>query len=97
MPEETPASQTQMVQDAWDGVFKGDPVSVTVPGAFEDIVFEKLTTESNRVSVWVSGSTSESPDFVIVNPPTEVAVTSSESESNPLGAIAVSIQGALNK
>lgn len=95
MPEVTPSEQTQLVQEAWDEVFHGEPVSVTVPGTFEDITFDKLTTEENRVSVWVNGSTSESPDFVIVNPPTEVALPRTDTVFDPIGAVAVSIQGAL--
>lgn len=95
MPEVTPIEQAQLVQEAWDEMYHDEPVTITVPGTFEDLSFDKLTTEENRVSVWINGSESESPDFVIVNPPTEVALPRADTVYDPIGAIAVSIQGAL--
>lgn len=68
--------------------------AVKIPGGEGYVFIAKLEYEGNKVSVWTSSDTSLAPDFVIVNPPTQVFLSKDNIVENPLGVIAHTINGA---
>lgn len=91
-----PTDGVQQIQDAWTSASDGtSAVSVPVYGQQNsNVTIASLQTSGNVVSVWTSTDPSLPPDFVIVNPPTQVATSATEAFSDPLGALAVIIDGA---
>lgn len=97
MAEDTALTDSvQQISDAWTQAGGGSStVSVPVYGQqTSNVRITEIQTSGNTVSVWTSGDPSLPPDFVIVNPPTNVATSATESFSDPLGALAVIIDGA---
>lgn len=78
----------------WDKETGGRKSSIIVPGSNDSVDIAKLTYEGNKVSVWTTSDTSLPPDFVIVNPPTQVYIDKDNVVENPLGVIAHAINGA---
>lgn len=81
-------------KDQWDKETGGRKSSIIVPGSNDSVDIAKLTYEGNKVSVWTTSDTSLPPDFVIVNPPTQVYIDKDNVVENPLGVIAHAINGA---
>lgn len=65
-----------------------------VPGGKRAIQVSKVEAEGNKVSIWLTTDPTLSPDFVIVNPPTEVFNSEGVLIEDPLSAIAFLIDGA---
>ena len=47
----------------------------SVPGTGRNVRMSKVEASDNVLSIWISDDTSGSPDFVIVNPPSDNAMT----------------------
>lgn len=97
MAEDTQLTDSvQQIADAWVAADGGtSTVSVPVYGQQgANVQITEIQTSGNVVSIWTSSDTTLPPDFVIVNPPTQVATSATESFSDPLGALAVIIDGA---
>lgn len=90
----TPVMVEVMEDGPMESLLSGNPVMVGVPGTHDVINFTRIKQDGTTVSIWVDGNTQERPDYIIVNPPTEIVNASGESEKDPLGAIALAIYGA---
>lgn len=88
LSEETPA------EASIESLLNGEEASVGIPGTSAVLRIKRLTVEKNVVSVWTNSSTQDAPDYVLVNPPTEVQVGPNTFVEDPLGAIAQAIHGA---
>lgn len=85
----------QAIADAWAKKSSVDgPVGLPVHGKFENVRVADMVTDGNTVSIWLEFNQTAQPDFVIVNPPTAIGISPTESIADPLGALAVIIDGA---
>lgn len=87
-------SEGTLTEASMDSLLNGDEASVGVPGSDAVLHIKRLTVEKNVVSVWTNSSTQDAPDYILVNPPTEVQVGPNTFVEDPLGAIAQAIHGA---
>ena len=72
---------------------KSFKVSVAIPRTTDSLAVSNLDIEDNVVKVWLNDNISGEPDYVIVNPPTEVVTSQNVTVTDPLGAIAQVING----
>lgn len=84
-----------LIQQDWDARSNnGEQTAIPVHGAYETLMFNRVETSGNTVSVWVGENSTESPDYIIVNPPTDIILSNNETKTDPIAAIAVAINGA---
>lgn len=81
--------------DTLQDLLSGTEATVAVPGSYDSVHINRLERTGTTYRVWVNGNTQASPDFVIVNPPTQIINNLGKIEENPLGAIALAIYGAM--
>jgi hypothetical protein len=73
---------------------KNDKAQVGVPGSRRSIEFTKVDVDDKKLSIWIGEDTDKEPDFVVVNPPTEIKNSAGALVEDPLTAIALIIDGA---
>jgi len=101
-PQKPVLDGAKQAADQWARESKGSKDAgeskhaVKIPGADGYVFIAKLEYEGNKVSVWTSSDTNLPPDFVIVNPPTQVFSSKDNIVENPLGVIAHTINGAIS-
>jgi len=89
------AANAKKFKDSWAKHKSTDSTGrVSVPGSNRSVDLTKVETDNEKVSIWTSSNPSGAPDFVIVNPPTEVYNAAGNLIEDPLTAIALIIDGA---
>lgn len=101
VPEKKPvlpfdgAANAKKFHDAWGKLKKtDDKARVSLPGTRRSVEFVKVEVADKKVSIWTGDATDREPDFVVVNPPTEVRNSEGALVEDPLTAIALIIDGA---
>ena len=67
---------------------------VSLPGTRRSVEMSHVEVADNVISVWTSSEKTASPDFVLVNAPTEVSNANGIFVEDHLTAIAIAIDGA---
>lgn len=101
VPEKKPvrpfdgAENAKKFRDQFDKVKDGSGKSqVSIPGTRRSVAMTKVEADGKTVSIWTGTDTAGSPDFVVVNPPTDIVGTNNQLIEDPLTAIALLIDGA---
>lgn len=80
--------------EEYQALVNGGSAIVPVYGTKDTVTITHLERDGNVVKVWTDGNIEVSPDYVIVNPPTEIITGPETTIEDPLGAIVQAIHGA---